>query len=538
VEAFQMILNEQERKIHAAREVREQLLADRFRPGYHFAVPGDIGRPGDPNGAFYANGRYHLMYLYSRRGIAAYGNEGFCWGHVSSRDLVHWRHHPDAIVPGDGDFGCYSGGAFVDDDGTAYLSYWRLPRSDTDPAGQGIGIARSSDRHYDVWEKLETRGLDGSELGILELTDEDGNSRFVGNSDPSNIWKSGGTYYMEAGNLQVLDKLGRSRGSARAYRGDWVELYSSSDLVRWRYRHRFYQRDLTNRWTAEDEDDMCPSFLPLPRGPDGGQMSGKHLQLFIAHNRGCQYYIGTYDSQDNVFLPESHGRMSWADSTFFAPEALIDGRGRQIMWAWLTDNLRLETRDAVADGWCGVYGLPRVLWLGEDNTLRLAPAPELNLLRYNSMPFEDVTLDRGQLELSPVNGRSCEISVTINTRSAARSGVKVRTSADGAECTLLYYDAAAGELVFDASDAGAAAAEATFRRIEKAPFTLAAGELLRLRVFVDNSVVEIFANDRQAITRRVYPEREDSDRIWIFCDGGSATFTGIETWEMMESNPF
>ena len=44
-------------RIQAARELREHLLRDRYRPGYHFAIPEDIGRPGDPNGAFYANGR-------------------------------------------------------------------------------------------------------------------------------------------------------------------------------------------------------------------------------------------------------------------------------------------------------------------------------------------------------------------------------------------------------------------------------------------------------------------------------------------------
>ena len=116
-------------RIQAARELREHLLRDRYRPGYHFAIPEDIGRPGDPNGAFYANGRYHLMYLYDRRGVSAWRGKGFAWGHLSSTDLVHWRHHPDALLPDDYDGGIFSGGAFVDDDGTAYLTYWRVNES-------------------------------------------------------------------------------------------------------------------------------------------------------------------------------------------------------------------------------------------------------------------------------------------------------------------------------------------------------------------------------------------------------------------------
>ena len=97
-------------KVRAARELREHLLSDRHRPGYHFAVPEDIGRPGDPNGAFYAGGRYHLMYLYDRRGVDGWKGRGYAWGHISSADLVHWRHHPDALLPDDQDGGIFSGG--------------------------------------------------------------------------------------------------------------------------------------------------------------------------------------------------------------------------------------------------------------------------------------------------------------------------------------------------------------------------------------------------------------------------------------------
>ena len=91
-----------------ARQLRELLLADKYRPGYHFTVPDDIGIPGDPNGAFWGrDGRYHLMYLYNRRDVK------FCWGHISSLDLVHWRHHPDAIGPEGEMDGCFSGGGLL-----------------------------------------------------------------------------------------------------------------------------------------------------------------------------------------------------------------------------------------------------------------------------------------------------------------------------------------------------------------------------------------------------------------------------------------
>ena len=131
-----------------------------------------------------------------------------------------------------------------------------------------------------------------------------------------------------------------------------------------------------------------------------------------------------------------------------------------------------------------------------------------------------------------INGRSCEIQFSVDVGSAQQVGVRVRSSAQNEETTLLYYDAARKKLVFDATQSGPLGRTV----VEEAPLTVPEGQPLKLRVFIDHSVVEVFANDRQAITRRVYPEREDSDRVRLFCQGGAAAFTGIETWEMMPSN--
>ena len=528
-----MEMNEQEQKIAAAREMRERLLRDRYRPGYHFAIPEDIGMPGDPNGAFWANGRYHLMYLYNRRGTKAWGNAAFCWGHISSADLVHWRHHADALLPGDGDGGCFSGGAFVDEDGTAYLTFWRLPLADGKTEGTGIGIARSRNRNYDTWEKMPVPTLDGTEFGIRETRDSEGKAYPLCNADPSNIWKKNGTYYLQTGNLLVLRKMEKSDDASAKWKGDWVDLFRSRDLVDWEYVHRFYARNPTNRWTDESEDDMCPSFLPLPSSPSGGFPSGKYLQLFISHNKGCQYYIGTYDEGRDLFLPETHGRMTWVDNTFFAPEALIDGKGRQIMWAWLLDNAPSEPEQQILAGWSGVYCLPRTLWLGEDGMLRMAPVPELSVLRYNPRVFDDVKLHPGsEKTLEVANGESAEINLSIESLTATQAGLKVRTSPHDEETTLLYCDFEHNKLVFDSTRSGNAGRKVK----EEAPFECRKGERMDLRVFIDRAVVEVFAGDRQAIARRVYPVRDDSTGVRLFCVGGEVAFTMIRTWEMMPSN--
>jgi beta-fructofuranosidase len=501
-----------------ARRLRERFLADPYRPRYHLCVPEDMGVPGDPNGAFYADGRYHLMYLYSRTG------SGFCWGHISSADLVHWRHHPDAIGPGDGDEGCFSGGAFVDDDGAAYLSYWMLW------GAKGIGLAKSAGAGFDAWTKLGANPvIKSTEFGVTEVKDAAGNTSFLGSADPSNIWKKDGKYYLLAGNLLVLNKVGRAADAPLSEQGDRLYLFDSADLKTWNYRHVFYER--RPEWTDRSEDNMCPSFLPLPSSADGGPASGKYLLLFISHNKGCQYYVGDCDMKNDRFIPDNHGRMSWVDNTYFAPEALLDGKGRQIMWAWLTDNPSGEKER----GWSGVYGLPRALWLGEDGTLRMAPVKELESLRRQEKSWNNLTLADGETQpLEVFAGDSCELALEIEAGAAQRCGVNVRASGDGQEETRLYYDAAKKELVFDATRSGKEGRKV----VERAPFGLKPGEPLKLRVFVDKSVVEIYANDRQAICRRVYPTRPDSVGVSLFAAGGAATARQVKAWRMEPSNPY
>jgi beta-fructofuranosidase len=57
-------------------------------------------------------------------------------------------------------------------------------------------------------------------------------------------------------------------------------------------------------------------------------------------------------------------------------------------------------------------------------------------------------------------------------------------------------------------------------------------------VFLDKSVVEVFANGRQAVMRRVYPSRPDSLGVRLFSHGGPARVATLAAWEMMPSNPF
>ena len=66
----------------------------------------------------------------------------------------------------------------------------------------------------------------------------------------------------------------------------------------------------------------------------------------------------------------------------------------------------------------------------------------------------------------------------------------------------------------------------------EASIYLAPGETLKLRIFIDKSVVEVFANDRQCVTTRVYPGREDSAGITLRAQGAEATLRSLDVWQM------
>jgi beta-fructofuranosidase len=325
---------------------------------------------------------------------------------------------------------------------------------------------------------------------------------------------------MLTGNLPVLREFGLKR-DLEAHRGDTAYLFVSDDLITWEYLHPFYTS--SRAWTHEDEDNMCPDFFPL---------GDRHMLLFISHNHGCQYYIGRYEADH--FIPETHGRMSWTDNAFFAPESLVDGRGRRIMWSWIFDGRDREAQEA--SGWSGTMSLPRVLWLGEDKTLRMGPSEEIAVLRFNPRAYTDLNVPAGSgLSLDGVAGDSLELELEIRGDQAAQFGVKICCSPTGDEQTLVFYDRVDRQLKIDTTRSSLGQGS---KAVEGGPLTLGANEPLRLRIFVDRSVVEAFANDRQAVMRRIYPVHENSLGVRLFSREDDALVTSLRVWDLAPSNPW
>lgn len=490
--------------IASTRKIRTVLLQDRQRPTYHITTPEGLCAPFDPNAALFWKGRYHLMYIVQT-------HKGYCWAHISSKDLLHWRHHLLALEPGGVDSGIFSGGVGVDRNGVPTITYWGLGE------GAGVCIATSTDDNLDYWIKSPNNPVIlQTEKGLAVGAD----GRPYGVADPSAIWIHNNRYYVLTGNIPVLKKYGLGQDQ-QEHKGDTTYLFVSDDLIHWKYLHPFYQSN--RKWTSHDEDNMCPDFFPL---------GDRHLLLFISHNRGCQYYIGRYE--ENHFYPEKHGRMTWVDNSFFAPESLEDDQGRRIMWAWIFDGR--ERASQKTSMWSGTMSLPRVLWLAEDKTLRMAPAEELALLRCNARRIENLTV-RADAEqpLDEVRGDTIELSIEMIGNSATQFGVKVCCSPDGKEKTSIFYDAVEKKICIDTTRSSVGEGP---KSIESGPLVLNSGEPLRLRVFVDRSVVEVFANDRQAVMRRIYPLCTDKQGVILFSRHGATKVKSLEAWDMAPTNPW
>ncbi|MBN1420700.1 MAG: GH32 C-terminal domain-containing protein, partial [Planctomycetes bacterium] len=475
-------------------------------PAYHISALPDEGlcRPYDANGCIYWKGRYHLMYIFQDRA------RGHSWGHCSSTDLVNWTFHAPALVPqpGDPDRGIFSGNAFVDEDGVPMLCWFGIDA--------GVCVATAEDDDLIRWKKhpknpiipIPKPGM--PEHGLYRVWDP-------------YLWFERGTYYCLLGGNQHPDGE------------DTLYLCKSPDLVAWTPVHPFYRAEPS--WTVPGEDCSCPDFFPL---------GNRHVLMCISHKIGGRCYIGRYENE--TFFPERHVRMNWPGGNFFAPESLVDANGRRIIWAWVTDPRFISTQQATGSG---VQSLPRVLSLADDGTLRIRPAEELRILRRNPRRIEGIAVDDGGEKILPGVGGTClEIALEIDPRRAKEVGLKVRCSPDGREETGIAYDAAAKVLKIDMTkstlrkdvaycegplDTGGIRSPGQNRNPRtavEAPFALGDGETLRLHIFLDGPMLEVFANDRQCVTQQIFPSLAESRRIKVFAKGGEALVRVAEAWDM------
>ena len=141
--------------------------------------------------------------------------------------------------------------------------------------------------------------------------------------------------------------------------------------------------------------------------------------------------------------------------------------------------------------------------------------------------------------MAGVTGASLEIIAEFAPSATGKVGLGVYCSPDGAEQTQITYNFVNDRLELDCQQSSLDLT--TDRGVSGGPLFRDANAPLRLHVFLDGSVIEVFANGRAAATR-VYPTRPDSVGVTVFGSEprGSELYdtpadlrlTSLEAWEM------
>ena len=495
----------------------------RNRPIYHMSSP--EGRLGDPNGLCFWNGNWHLFYQ-------AYppDDRRQHWGHTVSRDLVHWKDLPYALYPGP-EQAVYSGSTYVEDDRVIAMYHGTLV---------GNMVALADDPLLLNWSKILK---DGS--AVIPMLSPAGVPLPYSVFDPA-IWKKDGIYYsLSAG------KAPNGPGGKEVATG---YLFKSRDLANWEYQHEFVQGD---RFTLIGDDYACPYFWPI---------GDRYIMNFFSHMSGGQFLLGDYDKVNDKFLVTSGSGSSGVGP----PSSTPDGKGGVI----------------VVYNVGGVMSIPRRLTLVGTDAVGQEPAGDLASLRYNEKAIGAMKLPANkELVLDGISGNTMEINLEIDMKNAQMIELDVLRSPDKEEYTRIvfyrgggfgsgrayglgllpvakgdpvpaeYYTTFNGSMlrfllngapIPAPAEGGRTNTRASIITIEtsysslgrssrpplSAPVSLGKDETLKLRVFLDKTVVEVFVNGKQALAANVNPLRENSVGVSLRSQGEDSELRFLEAWQM------
>ena len=129
-----------------------------------------------------------------------------------------------------------------------------------------------------------------------------------------------------------------------------------------------------------------------------------------------------------------------------------------------------------------------------------------------------------------------EFEVEIDSGNSPMVEMNVLQSPNREEFTRIAFYRGRGfkgkSLLSVDSSYSSTAGDVISRAPETAPLALYDNENLKLRVFVDKSVMEVFANDRQCIALRVYPDRPDSTGISFRSQGVDSQLVSFKSYKM------
>jgi beta-fructofuranosidase len=451
----------------AVKAATPRAQADPARPIFHVTSPAQWVN--DPNGPIFYQGYYHLFY--QLHPFSDRDGQKF-WGHVRSRDLVKWEHLPIALAPS-GDIGeeaIWSGSCTINGLGQPMIFYTSIAqgKSAFDHAEQW---AATSDDDLIHWQKSDANPVLSEELH--------GGQKVYDWRDPFVFHAGKKTFLVAGGHLAT-------NGQAA------VNIYEAQNpaLTRWTYRGVLFQ--IPDAPTAE-----CPNFFKL----------GKQWVLFVSPYGKVQYFIGDFDPDTCRFSPRSRGLLDYGPN-FYAPNTMLLADGRRLVWGWVNGF-------PSGPGWNGCLSLARELSISRDGALQQLPAPQLKKLRGKPLVWHGLQCDTAQRDLPLPKNNALEIEADINPGNAKAVEINLQRNTRDPNPVLVNFDRT----------------QLTVMDV-KVPWP--SSELppdLKLHIFVDRSVLEVFVNDTVCVTKTI-PTFQPSGALIIHSDAGAATFNSIRAWPM------
>jgi beta-fructofuranosidase len=310
-------------------------------------------------------------------------------------------------------------------------------------------------------------------------------------------------------------------GSRVAGQGGLVLRYRSDDLVHWDDCGPLLQAGAAPAAPFSTGAVWeCPNFFPL------GDEHALIISAQSAHGELLYpvYFTGPFDGER--FAPRASDVLVHG-SIFYAPQVLRLADGRVVMWGWLREG-RPE-REALSTGWAGVMSLPIALSALPDGRLALAPVDEIKTLRRQHWHMDGRGLAPGERwPLDGVSGDALEIAAEVEPGRDAVLGLNLLCSPEGTPQARVVYDAALGRLSVEPGPSFTSTVATPERYTAPLPHM----GRLRLRVFLDRSVIEVFANDTCCLAARLYPERAEYQALGLSLMAGSATLRSLDVWAL------
>lgn len=475
-----MISEELEQTQQAYKKHYQKMSGSRHFPRYH-CVPGNWI---NDTKLLFHNGEYHVFFQHNPNG-PFWGT--MHWGHTVSKDLVHWEPLPIALAPTPNSVdqdGCFTGDVF------AYNAEFHILYTSVNN-NKGFTQTQSHATSSDMitWKKSSDNPLDISKPeGFAECW-----------RDPC-LWQEDDSWYMALG------------GEKPNEQGGVVFLYRSQDLKTWEYLGLLYESSAEKVKALSTKVQgsrfcECPDFFPL---------EGKHV-ILSTHAPHTYWQLGDY--KNHRLEPQGFGIVDGGG--FCSAKTRVDDKGRRIAigflwshWGWFST----PTPEQVADGFAGVLSLPRQLHVLSDNTLGIEPVEELNQLRGKHTRLESISFtpdETHRFMLESIRGDSLELIIEFEPSNAEVFGISIRCTSDFEETIDITYNAQTKKLV-------------------DTPLELKANEGLKLRIYIDRSIIETFANGRVCQTITTYPKRTDALLVAMYVQKGEVKVKSIDAWEMKD----